>query len=223
MSKTRHTLTLLLTALALTLPTAAAAEEGFSDGWQPEAPASPEPQSFTGTFTDVGARAGLSRVLRTGRRGQTFDAGLRVALMPMWLGDMRLSYRFDNLAQGDDDTITLNSLGFAFAFHPLYLLTLGSDWISYVVSSTYVEGGLGGQLGVRRAAGTRELDPGFYWHWGAGFDLPLWDPDVGHALWLNVLYRNHRADFDTGAGESLPLATHTIFLGLCWRFNEAIF
>ena len=216
----------LLIALALLgLPASAAADpEGFDDGWQPDPPLDPYSDAYNGSFTDVSARFGPSRVARNDLSGYSFDAGLRTSF-PMYVGDFRAAYRVDQLAAADPaDQIAIHSFGVSLAVHPFYLFMLGSDWISYIVGSLYIDAGAGAQMG-RRLPGPdlRERDLGLFWHFGAGVDVPLWDPDTGQALWLNVLYRNHRADFDTDAGESIALTPHTLFVGLSWRINRLPF
>lgn len=203
------------------------AESPFSDGWMPENAQAYSPY-YNGMFTSFGARMGLHQVGGNDYEGWGVEIGPRMSF-PMLVGDMRVRYRYDALTNGnatkDMGDINVHSIGFGASVHPLYLLLLGSDWISYVAASLSLDIGLGAQYATRARNNDSlaRVDFGFFWHWGAGLDIPLWDPDVGNALWLNVVYRNHRSDFDLGDDRELSLSMHTIFLGLEWRFNRLLF
>ena len=189
-------------------------------------PATEEPRAYsryyTGAFYEVGARALRSAAGDSQFGGWGWDAGLR-ASFPMYLGDLRLAYRFDALQAERDGVAAIDqhSVGLTLAIHPLFLFLLGSDWPSYVVASTYLEVGAGGQwASLVRALGQAPVDDeGFWWSLGVGVDLPLWDPDVGYAPWLTVLYRNHRGDFDVSDEEAVSLSLHALIVGLAWRIN----
>ena len=208
--------------LALCASPASAQQQGFDDGWTPDDDYRAYSKEFNGTFTDLSARLGLGRARRSSYGSRSLDVGARIAF-PAYVGDFRLSYRLDQLSHDESEPdITLHSSGLALAFHPAYLLILGSDWLSYLVASFYLDLGVGAQLGVLRGE-ELERDPGLYVHGGAGFDVPLWDPDVGQALWLNFAYRYHHGDFDTNAGPSIKINNHSAFVGLSWRINRLIF
>lgn len=157
-------------------------------------------QYFNGSFWDVSARGGASDL-----EGWSVDAGIRQSF-PMYLGDTRLSYRRDFFSGGDVDTIHVG-----FGLHPLYVVLLGSDWLSYVVASFYAELGAGATIedGVHPA-----------WNVGVGIDFPLWDPDTGMAPWLNVLYRY---EWTTATLGEASLDRGTGFIGLSWRVNGLLF
>lgn len=155
---------------------------------------------YNGSFWDVSVRGGQTDLGTT-----AFDVGLRQAFV-MHLADTRLSYRRDLLDGADSDTLHLG-----FGLHPLYVALLGSDWLSYVVASFYVELGMGLTL----------LDgPNLSWSAGTGLDIPLWDADTGMAPWLNLLYRY---EWTTAALDGADIDRHTGFVGLAWRINGLIF
>jgi hypothetical protein len=212
-------LTAIATLLAWASPSYA--QQGFSDGWEPQADVVDYSDSFTGQFTGVEARFLLSNGEGEGLEGWGVDVGPRVAF-PMGLGDFRLAYRYDALGapEAPGGASTTHSVGGSFAVHPLYLLLLGSDWISYVAGSLYLDVGLGGQYSALTVGDETRATPGFFWSWGGGIDVPLWDPDVGWAPWVNVSYRNHRGLGPDGAGEARWDSTHSLMLGLGLRFNR---
>lgn len=218
----------ILSALAITQSPKTAAAQGFDDSWQPEH-LEAYGDSFNGTFTAIEARYGLTQVGGNDYSGYSLDAGLRMAF-PMYVGDMRLGYRFDDLSHDgkapDPGQISTHSLIASLALHPLYLVLLGNDWLSYTIASLYVDLGLGAQLSwrdMKSPVSGDGFDAGFAWHLGAGIDIPLWDADLGQAPWLNLLYRYQRADFDLDDERALDLHTHTLFVGLSWRFNRLLF
>ena len=152
---------------------------------------------FNGSFWDVSARGGLDHNVD----GWAVDVGLRQSF-PMHLGDTRLSYRHDELELGSSDQIHLG-----FGLHPLYVVLLGSDWLSYVIASFYVELG----AGVNISDGPHPA-----WTLGTGMDIPLSDPDLGMAPWINVLYRY---EWTTAQIKSADIDRHTVFVGLAWRVS----
>lgn len=156
---------------------------------------------FNGSFWDVSARGGVSTLAD----GWSLDAGVRQSF-PMYLGDTRLSYRRDFYTGGEVDNVHVG-----FGLHPLYVVLLGSDWLSYVVASFYAE--VGG--GVSIVEGVHPA-----WNVGVGIDLPLWDPDEGMAPWINVLYRY---EWTTATLGDSTLDRGTGFIGLAWRVNGLFF
>ena len=223
-----------LVALAATLHSPASARaEGFDDGWEPVVERGGEREepegysdSFNGSFVALGVRLGQTQAGTSGFDGDTLDVGGRFSF-PMYVGDVRVAYRYDNLtntgagARGD---LNNHSLSASLALHPFYLFLLGSDWLSYTFASLYADVGLGVQRSTLRQPGrAAEADLGLVWHWGVGIDVPLWDPDVGFAPWLNIMYRNHRATHDRDGVPDIGMPLHTVFLGLSWRVNTLVF
>lgn len=203
------------------------AQSPFDDGWMPDETRDHAP-TYNGSFTSIGARVGNTWLIDHPYEGWSIDLGPRMAL-PFMLTDMRLHYRYDALTdtKGALGDMSVHSMGLELAMHPFYLFILGSDWISYVAGSFYIDIGLGAQVAWRERpthADTRaSRDFGFTWHWGAGIDIPLWNPDEGQALWVNVLYHNKRADFDLGPDAEIDLSMHSVFIGLEWRVNTLLF
>lgn len=213
---------LRLTALSLliVLAPARAGAESFDDDWQPDGLRAYS-TTYQGMFTEFGARYGLAQA--DGFEGDSISAHARFAF-PMSVGDFKLAYSLERLdapaiTPQATTSIQRHSLNLALAVHPLYLFMLGSDWLSYAIGGLYIDLGAGPQLSVTPDTS----DPGFHWHYGAGIDIPLFNPDkLGHAPWLNISYRRHRADLDLPT-QSIDLHTHVIALGLAWRFNRLPF
>ncbi len=222
-SRARHLAAALALSASLLLPAFAAAEDGFSDGWKPEPDVVDYSDSFVGQFTGLDARLLLSNTEGEGLEGWGVDAGARFSF-PIYLGDIRLAYRYDALGAPDaaGGALTTHSFGGTFALHPGYLLLLGSDWLSYVAASIYLDAGLGGQFSELRLGDETQSSPGFFWSWGGGVDIPLWDPDAGWAPWVNVSYRNHRGLGPDGLGDARWESTHSLMLGLGFRVNRLL-
>ncbi len=178
---------------------------------------------FNGSFYEFSVRGGLSAVAGEDLDAWSVDAGLRQAL-PMLLADTRISYRYDRLSP-DDDSLRLehHRLMVHGAIHPFYFFLLGSDWFAYVISSPYLELGVGGQYGLLDVADEPEDDLELILSIGAGLDIPLSDPDRGFAPWLNVLYRYSASGFDRPDGSELDTDQHSFIIGLGWRVNGLLF
>lgn len=174
---------------------------------------------FNGSFVELSVRGAPT----TGPGDAwAVDVGLRQAF-PFLLGDTRVAYRYDRFQPDGVSRLETHEVGVQGAIHPLYLVLLGSDWISYVISSLYLELGVGGHYGVADLTESTEQDFGFVWSVGAGLDIPLSDPDIGWAPWLNVLYRYRGADFDSPTLGEVGLGAHAIFVGLAIRKNGLLF
>lgn len=184
---------------------------------------------YTGAFHEYSLRGGPSLVDEVDYAGWHLDAGMRHSF-PFLLGDFRVAYRFDNLSAGNDrlpDTLEQHSVGGYLALHPLYLLLLGSDWLSYTLASLHLELGIGAQFAVLEIGSDSEdarfeTDFSPFYTVGGGFDVPLWDTDEGAAPWLNVVYRWRMADVERPSSE-LDVDMHTIQVGLGWRINGLLF
>ncbi|MFU8807254.1 MAG: hypothetical protein ACNA8W_25825, partial [Bradymonadaceae bacterium] len=170
---------------------------------------------FSGAFTEYSLRGGLLRTGHSGLRGWTFDGGVRHSF-PMYLGDTRLSYRYDSL-ESTDSTVTIHGSNLTLGIHPLYLALLSRGWMSHFIASLHLELGLGLQRGLRQSLDTSVDDArsgwGFVWSLGAGFDLPLMNPNRGSAPWLNVVYRYSGTTL--AILEDIPggRRTHALFAG----------
>jgi hypothetical protein len=207
---------LLLTLSLLAAAPGAARAEGFDDGWVAPPPdrTQDQEQSFNGSFWGFGARIGSTSVADSSYEGWSLDVGPRIAF-PMYLGDLRLAYRHDDLG-----ALSVNSGGVSLAVHPLYLVLLGNGWLWYSIASLYVDAGVDLQF----ASVADHLDPALAFHWGVGIDIPVWTPDAfGQALWINLLYRNLRGSLELPDAASRSLSQHTAFIGLEWRVNTLPF
>ncbi len=154
---------------------------------------------FNGSFVEVSVR-GAQNFDDANSLG--FDLGFRHSF-PMLLLDSRVSWRYDDFDE------TRHGLHYGFGAHPLYMFLLGNSWLSYVVSSFYLELGAGVDFQSSGIGPALTL--------GAGLDFPLWDADAGHSPWLNALYRHHWSFTEAS------IDTHMIFLGLAWRRNGLLF
>ena len=183
-------------------------------------------QYYTGAFSEYSVRAGANFNAENAYDGWSLDLGFRHSF-PMQVGDVRLAYQYDVLGEEADSLpgpIEQHNVGAYLAIHPAYLLLLGSDWLSYTVGSIYAEIGVGAQFGAleRRSDGVFETDVGPFVTFGGGLDVPLWDPDVGQAPWLNIVYRYHVADFDRPS-QTYDVDLHSVMVGVGWRINGLLF
>jgi len=216
----RHVFATLCAAIALS-PGAAIAEdpEGFDDGWQPEDPLPAYSTRFNGSFTGVGARYGLARGDAPGR---TLDVGARFAF-PFYVGDVRAAYQTSGIESPSARARTHGGQ-LNLAFHPLFLVLLGSEWLGYTLASFYVDAGLGAHTGrVTPVEGTPWRGRGVSFHAGLGIDIPLVDPDRGQGPWLNLSWRGQRGRLSGEADEEVRLDARTLHVGIAWRFNRLPF
>ncbi len=186
-------------------------------------------QHFNGSFVEYGIRSGLSSLKQSELSDAwALDAGVRHSF-PMYLGDTRVAYRYDNMS-GDNTQISLHGIGLTFGLHPFYLALLSNNLLGHLFGSLHAELGVSAQYalfersqqGSQAAKAVSHSDLGLAWSLGAGFDLPLWNPNHGHSPWLNVNYRYKTGKLDLPDNESLSLGGHTIFVGLSWRVNGLI-
>jgi opacity protein-like surface antigen len=216
--------------LGLTLSAPASAAPSTDKPASDTSDSSQKGPAYNGAFFEPSVRGAF--VVGPDWRGWAVDAGIRHAF-PLSLGDLRLSYRFDRLKPKDDAGSTAQAIGSLqthgvrahLAIHPLYLFMFWSDGFGYLASSFFVEVGLGVDVHTFETAGAdRSRNTRFGWSVGAGFDVPLMDPDRGSAPWLNFVYRFSRRSVNPGTlGQTQPLKTHTLFAGFAWRFNGVIF
>jgi opacity protein-like surface antigen len=212
-----------LSAPALAAPSPTGPDSETSDSGQTG-------RAYNGAFFEPSVRGAF--VVGPDWRGWALDAGIRHAF-PLSLGDLRLSYRFDRLTPQDDARSTARAIGplqthgvrAHLAIHPLYLFMFWSDGFGYLAGSFFLEVGLGLDVHTfEEDDADRSRNVRFGWSVGAGFDVPLMDPDRGSAPWLNIVYRYSRRSVNPGAlGQTQPLKTHTLFAGVGWRFNGVIF
>lgn len=195
--------------------------------FQSPAPSSGQ-QRFNGAFVEYSLRTGLS-FLNQDELDQNWslDAGIRHSF-PMYLGDTRLAYHYDDIA-GDNTDIALHGIGLTFGLHPFYLALLSNSLLGHALAAFHLELGVTARyalVDVARATDqstTSHSDFGIAWSLGTGFDIPLWSPNHGHAPWLNFNYRYQTGRLDLPDNETLSLAGHNLFIGLGWRVNGLLF
>lgn len=189
----------------------------------------PGQQNFNGSFVEYSIRSGLSSLKHNEiNDAWALDAGIRHSF-PMYLGDTRLAYRYDKMS-GDNTKISLHGIGLTFGIHPFYLALLSNNLLGHFLASLHGELGVSAQYAVfertfpdpQPANDLKHTDIGLAWSLGAGFDLPLWNPNHGHSPWLNVNYRYKTGKLDLPQDENISLSGHTIFVGLSWRVNGLI-
>ena len=205
----------LLLALCA-LPTSTLAQstsrDGFEDGWTPEEHRAYSPH-FQGMFSEIGFRYGLLRLPEHAlTEADTFGTHARFAF-PMSVGDLRLAYNFTRLPSSR----RAHTLGIHLAIHPLYLLMLGSDWLSYVLGALYVDAGLGPHY-------LSNANSSSLWSTmlslGAGIDIPLFSTHHGQAPWLNLSYQRQSSRL---ARDTERTRSHQLHIGLAWRWNRLPF
>ncbi|MEM1348987.1 MAG: hypothetical protein AAGI01_10550, partial [Myxococcota bacterium] len=195
------------------------AAEGFDDDWEPADPIPAYSTAFQGSFTGVGARFSVAR---GGTRGSAVDVGARISF-PFYLGDLRAAYHTQSL-HPEGATGRTHGGHLSLAVHPLFLLMLGSDWLGYTLASVYVDAGAGAHVGrVLPTAQARWRGRGATLHAGFGVDIPLLDPDRGHAPWLHLSWRAQRGRLRGPGDEEFSLHARSLHFGIAWRFNRLPF
>ena len=177
------------------------------------------PNPFNGSFWEFSLRGGpLLSSFDGASNGWTTDVGLRNSY-PFYLADHRLSYGFSRYSV-DDHAVDVHNLHASFAIHPLYLTLLSQGVFSHFLASLHLELGLGARWAQLSGPVHDDSSIGFGPSLGAGFDLPLTEPNRGRSLWINALYRRTwtTAGFDDGS-QTERLHDHGFFLGLAWRNN----
>lgn len=139
----------------------------------------------------------------------------------MSLLDTRVSFAEERWSAEHQPAIVSRSLQVHVGFHPLYMALLLSDWFGYVLSSWYIELGIGGH--IARVRDLDVTDPGLRFSVGTGLDIPVTDPDNGVSLWLNMVYRYNGIDVDTSKDAEINLHHHAGWLGVALRFNGLLF
>ncbi len=171
---------------------------------------------FNGDFVELSLRTGFSDVNES-TTGQVYELGLRQAL-PMHLLDTRLAVGLEIFSIEDQADIELYNVNVAGAFHPFYIALVFENWFAWVLASIYLEVGIGAHYATQET----ESDFGFSYTFGAGLDIPLWNPNHGWSIWINGLYRYRRMDFDLPTQE-IDLHNHTGYVGLSVRWNGLLF
>jgi len=184
----------------------------------------PEPVRFTGATWAISAFGGpviLNDDRVEGRLG--FAAGLSGRYTwALFLADLELGYsvsRVAGTASGVAFDLNRHGLSATFSLHPFFLRALGNRWIDYLQGAFHLDVGISLEvssvslLGDRRSRG----DPA--WHWGAGLDFPVTDPNAGRSLWLGVRFRQIRVSSDIVRALTTDLGDYQILLSLAYRWN----
>lgn len=190
----------------------------------PDVPASkPYSDHWTGAYLGVEAVGGALWLTTRGlgsEPGWLVGARLR-ANHVMSLGDFALEYRVaghDTTADGVALDLTHHSVSLGVGLHPLFLLNLGNDWLSYTLASVYVQGGLALDiLEVRLGAQPSASEVGFGYFVGGGLDMPLTQTDAAASLWLGLGYRHHRVEVAAAPFDTRMMTAHGVLLSLSLR------
>lgn len=138
--------------------------------------------------------------------------------------DFRAHYTFStNGLSFNGESLDLNrhSLGLSMAVHPLFIVMFGNRLLHFIMSSLYLRLGISMEItalsGAALPASRTEIDLG--WHWGAGMEFPLLNPNRGGTLWLGLGFQQSRASVNTGRNDLHALTQNMLLLTLGYRWN----
>ena len=200
-----------------THPDVAADYRGFSD-------------RQTGAFSGFGVLVGPAWI---GNGGVGSDAGwsllaqFRVSQV-LSLADFQLDYRFaqyDTDSSGDALGVSQHAFCFGAAFHPLFLLNVGSKRLAYFAASLYIRAGLGVSVTDVRlpARGVGDWEANFTYNFGTGLDFPVSDPNVPWNFWFGAHYLHNRTPVDLAPFSDSDFSEHLLFFSFSLRNNGFIF
>jgi hypothetical protein len=163
------------------------------------------PPRYTGAYWGLEAGAGLARApdddslhLRLGAR---FSSLLQV-------GDLAVQYGLSGVDGGQLHRATVSG-----QLHPFFFFMLTGEGLWQSLAAVYVRLGLGAGVEQRADGDATAL---MLWDWGAGFDLPVTEPDDGRSLWLGLEYlRTSGLDEDPVNRPVLQ----DVLLRVGWRIN----
>jgi hypothetical protein len=190
----------------------------------PDLPTSrPYSAHWTGAYLGVEA---LSGPLWLTTRGLSDEPGWLVgarlrANHVMSLLDASLEYRvaFHNTtADAVPVSITHHGVSLGFGLHPLFLLNLGNDWLSYALASMYLQGGLSLDflsVALQDHPAASEAALGYFV--GGGLDLPLSPTDAPVSVWMGLSYRHHRVEVAAAPFNTRMMTSHGLLLSLSLR------
>ena len=181
---------------------------------------------YTGAFVAMGAFAGPSHTtMRSLESAWSASYGAWAQLsIPLQILDFQGAYFRNDASTTFTDGRGLqfgqDTLSFAAAIHPAFLLFLESDTFNDIVAGTYFLIG----SDVERVTASfedgqevSEFDIGL--QLGAGLDFPLDNYQDGGAFWLGVQYRFNQYDFETNPLRNLDVRQHLFFIRLSYRRN----
>ena len=107
----------------------------------------------------------------------------------------------------------------------MFLRLIAADYLSRVLSAFYLQLGLSAEF-LALDSPEREVDRtdvAFGLHWGAGFDMPLSNPNGHGAFWLGFNWRWKFIFHDPGFYGQDDTDAHQVVLVLTYRFNNISF
>ena len=140
----------------------------------------------------------------------------------------QLDYRFAayRVAHREQDlSLDHHIIGLAVAVHPLFLINLKNHWLAYAASSLHVRAGLGLSI-ADLTHPTRAGDDAvvsFNYNFGAGFDVPISDPEVDWNAALGVHYLHSRTPVDLSPLGDVAMTEHLLLFSVLVRNNGVPF
>lgn len=191
--------------------------DGYSNGW-------------TGAFVGLGAFGGVAWL---GNSGMGDDLGWTAGVLArmnlvLSLFDFQIDYRYSRFNTTWRDTpigLDHHAVGAALGVHPLFLLNLGGNRVSYALAAFYLQVGVTldvtGVTDTRQGKSASDVDWGL--NVGFGGDFPVTDPDAGNSLWIGALYRFSKTAVEVAPLDGLDLAEHITVVNLTLRHNGLLF
>jgi hypothetical protein len=121
--------------------------------------------------------------------------------------------------------MTRHSVSTSLNLHPFFTRMLAADYGSRVLSAFYLQLGLSGEFMSleREAPDVDRTHSAFSLHWGAGFDMPLGDPNGDGAFWLGFNWRWKFVYWDPQFPGNNDTHAHQTVMVLTYRFNNISF
>ncbi len=189
---------------------------------------------YTGAHIGGAVTMGPSVLSNTGfdggRLGYTLGVYGRLATT-LSVVDLQLGYQFadhrvllEDPGNGETARIHHHALSVSMNLHPVFLRILGNNRWWYFIAGLYIQSGMSVEfVGIRRASGDASLDTAFGLHIGAGFDVPLDDPDDGGGFWIGLNWRWSFVFMKAALEARDSIDTHAVLLAVSYRSNNLSF
>jgi hypothetical protein len=184
----------------------------------------PQPIRFTGATWGLSAFGGpvfLNDDRVQGRLG--FAAGFSGRFTSaLFLADLELSYGVSRVA-GTANSVALDlrrhGLCVTLALHPFFLRTLGNRWMDYLQGAFHLDIGASLEVSSVSLGGEQRSRGDPAWHWGAGLEFPVTNPNTGRSLWIGVRFRQIRVSSDIVRAFATDLGDSQVLITLGYRWN----